>query len=338
MRFTTRAALAVVLTWGMGVSSAMAQAQPAEACAPAGSRVRIEAKSELFSGAITYAVINNRRERLRWVRIGTGGNAFTVLPPDQTPSIAATPANWRGVVARSGGSDRVHFSWEAANDEAELTFRSRTEFAVRARAAYVARPGLLPLYLTSLPFSVGTSSGSCWWGRTTDPTGPPGGGWVADIVSGSVRTISGGGTDYVIVDAPAGDLMIRLHRKPVFVTIPAAVSWGIKGGFSADASIGIGMSWSPSKYVSASAKTSFGTFFFNNRTHLRGAGLEVNIPIAREAFAEGVTRQSKYLVFGVEYFHRDVVRWKGFMKGPQWYASGHGVAFRVGVRRLSWSY
>jgi hypothetical protein len=40
----------------------------------------------------------------------------------------------------------------------------------------------------------------------------------------------------------------------------------------------------------------------------------------------------------VEYFDRDVDKWAGFMKGDEWYASGHGVAIRVGIRSLAWTY
>jgi len=124
--------------------------------------------------------------------------------------------------------------------------------------------------------------------------------------------------------------------RPVFVSIPLALTWGVKGGFSADASIGIGMSWSPSKYVSTSARISGGTFLFNHWTHLQTVGVDLNVPISRMVFAEGLSRQNKFLVVGVEYFHRDVSTLIGFLSGPQWYTSGHGLAVRVGIRQLTW--
>jgi hypothetical protein len=102
-------------------------------------------------------------------------------------------------------------------------------------------------------------------------------------------------------------------------------------------SIGVGIIWAPSPYVSASAKTRFGTFFFNNRTHLRSVGLDISIPIQRRQMAENLIRGTRFLVVGVEYFRRDVVKWAGFMEGPQWYASGNGVAIRAGIRVVGWS-
>jgi hypothetical protein len=41
---------------------------------------------------------------------------------------------------------------------------------------------------------------------------------------------------------------------------------------------------------------------------------------------------------GIEYFYRDVSKLAGFLDGPQWYASGRGVALRVGIRSVSWDW
>ena len=167
---------------------------------------------------------------------------------------------------------------------------------------------------------------------------PREGGIVAHLFSASVRAFSSAGKDHVVVDAPRYDVMVRPGGAPLYLTIPVALSWGVKGGFTSEASIGFGLSWSPSRYVSVYAQQRLGTFFFNHGTRQRSAGLDINIPIAHAVFAEGVRRESQYLVIGFEYFDRDVGKWAGFMEGSQWYASGHGVAVRVGIRRLAWSF
>ena len=59
--------------------------------------------------------------------------------------------------------------------------------------------------------------------------------------------------------------------------------------------------------------------------------------IRRPRFTEVRWYQTKFLVIGVEYFQRDVVKWKGFLDEPQWYASGHGVGMRVSIREIGWS-
>ena len=164
------------------------------------------------------------------------------------------------------------------------------------------------------------------------------GGVTALFWGASVRAFSSAGEDYVVIDVPKFEGMIRFGEKPIFLTIPVTFSWGVKGGFTSEMSLGVGLSWSPSQYVSARVQHGLGTFFFNHGAYQPSVGLDFNIPIRRETFADGVTRQSKYLVIGVDYFYRDVHRWAGFLDGKQWYASGHGVALRVGVRKLSWAF
>jgi hypothetical protein len=156
------------------------------------------------------------------------------------------------------------------------------------------------------------------------------------LLSGSMRAFSSAGKDYVVIDAPRFDGMLRLGDKPIFLTLPVAFSWGVKGGFTSELSVGVGLSWAPSKYVAAYAQQRLGSFFFNHGVYQRSVGLDINIPISDETFVDGVTRQNLYLVIGAEYFYRDVHKWLGFMAREQWYASGHGVALRVGVRRLVW--
>lgn len=164
------------------------------------------------------------------------------------------------------------------------------------------------------------------------------GGVGANNFIAALRPFSSGGKDYVIVDAPRVEGMLRMGRLPLYVSIPVAFSWGVKGGFTSELSIGLGLSWSPIRYVSVSAQQRLGTFFFNHGTSERTVALDVTIPIKRTTFAGGVTRASAYVVVGAEYFYRDVDKWAGFMDGEQWYASGHGVAIRVGIRKVSWSF
>jgi hypothetical protein len=155
----------------------------------------------------------------------------------------------------------------------------------------------------------------------------------------AVRTITSHPRTPILVDVPIGESLMRLSRQhAVFLTVPLAVTFGVDGGFSADMSIGIGLTWKPTPHISASAKRTFGTFFFNNRTHLRTFGIDATIPIARTFIYEGVSREKRHLVVGVEVFQRDVVKWAGFMDGPQWYASGTGFAIRAGIRTMGWSW
>ena len=112
-------------------------------------------------------------------------------------------------------------------------------------------------------------------------------------------------------------------------------SWGIRGGFSHNASIGIGLRWSPVEYISLYAQTHVGTFLFTNRTHLRHVGFDINIP-RYSTSSSGRIARDRYLVIGVEYFDRRAVKWAGYLEGPQWYASGRGVAIRFGIRGVGW--
>jgi hypothetical protein len=161
---------------------------------------------------------------------------------------------------------------------------------------------------------------------------------VANVFVASVRPFSSAGKDYVVIDAPRYEVQVRPFSVPLYLTVPVALSWGVKGGFTSEVSVGFGLSWSPIRYVSTYAQQRLGTFFFNHGTRQRSVGFDINVPIAHKTFAKGVTRESAYIVIGVEYFDRDVDKWAGFMKGDEWYASGHGVAIRVGIRSLAWTY
>lgn len=318
-----------------------ADAQNRAACST-GSGVRIEA---LAGGVeITYRVTNRRRDPITWLQLGT--SAAIVLTHEEMPRISNTPAGWSGMVVRDEDST-VRVVWEAGDASHALAFGSQIDVGLRVRTVYVQRPGqkdaggkLIPYFnYRSLPFTARTASGACWSGRTSDPYASPEGGNHASMRGAAVRTITSHPRTPILVDVPVGESLLRLSRRhAVFLTVPLALTFGVDGGFSADMSIGIGLTWKPTPHISASAKRTFGTFFFNNRTHLRTFGIDATIPIARTFIYEGVTREKRHLVVGVEVFQRDVVKWAGFMHGPQWYASGTGFAIRAGIRTMGWSW
>jgi hypothetical protein len=344
-RGVTRLTLAVAMT---AAAAQVAAAQDLQNCAPAGSRVRVDAQNALLNdGAITYTVINKQRDPIVWVRIGVGGVRSVAVPREERPRIQGAPPDWQSGIVRDDDSDRFHFWWGATSDAAGLADDSRTNFDVRGRSSRFVRPGqkdvngqwIMPIDFRSLPFSVGTASGSCWWGSTRNLSAPPEGGTIGGFAGTTARAFSSGGRDYFTVDAPGLETTLRVSAEhPVFLTFPFALSWGVQGGVYSEASIGIGMRWSPIKYASVSAQTRVGTFFFTNRTHVRSLGLDIRIPVRRAKFAEGLTVIDKYVVIGAEYFQRDGVKWAGYLKGPQWYASGRGIAIRVGIHTGAWSF
>jgi hypothetical protein len=278
-------------------------------------------------------------EPLRWIRVGEGGSSFATIPADRVPRLAVTPEGWRGRVVTDDSSGRVAFLWEPIGGQAGLAPGAQEEFGILTKTNPILREGQLPLDLRSMPFSAGSASGRCWFGRTDSEWLPSKNGLASGFGGATVRPITDGGVTYVVVDAPTFESRLHLGReRPVSLIVPFALSWGTAGGFSSEISFGIGLSWAPSPYVSVFALSRVGTFFFTNGTRTRIAGVDIAIPIRRMTFAEGVSRQSRFIVVGVEYFDRDATRWGGFMKGPQWYVSGQGVAFRVGIRDLAWSW
>ena len=318
-----------------------AEAQNRDDCKPAGSGIRIEATKG--SGA-TFQVVNRRRDAITRIQMGT--SAVIRLTPADMPGIGITPRGWRGEVIRNDDSGDVHVLWEALDAASGLPFGSKTEFGLLVRATYVMRAGqrdargnLVPQFdYRSLPFTAHMASGACWSGRTINPWLTPEGGIAGVTQAGVVRVITSHPNTPVLVDALLAESQLRLSKDPsVFVTIPLALTFGIDGGFSADMSIGIGLLWKPTPHLNVSAKRTFGTFLFNNRTHLRTFGIDVAIPVKRSPLYEGVLRDRRQLVVGVEVFQRDVVKWAGFLEGPQWYASGTGFAIRVGIRNLIFS-
>ena len=240
---------------GVGVLEARSQVSAPTGCAPAKSSIRIEATR--VGGAISYVVTNASAEALQWIRVGEGGGIVVELAPDRTPVIVSAPTGWRGQTVRQAGSDRLALSWEATTEDVRLAQGAHAELGIRTRTNPIVRDGRPALDLGSLPFSAGSASGACWWGRTTSSWEPPEGGYASGTQAVTVRPIESGGKTYVIVDAPSFESRLRLtrNRRPVFLTIPVALSWGTAGGFSSEASIGIGLAWQPSPYFSVSAQS-----------------------------------------------------------------------------------
>jgi hypothetical protein len=309
-----------------------AMAQGPAACRPAGSAVRIEGRVRgLYE--VVFTVVNRRPDPIRQIRMGTS-EGF-VLVEKELPKIAQTPPGWTGTVVRHEATGRVDIVWNATSG-AVLQAGSLAEFAIwvlsfrvmRSRENIPPAEWLLPFDYRSLAFTATAVSGACRIGASSNPAGHREGGAYSSLRGGAVRVLAQPGDDAILLDVPLRENLGRLAHG-LYLTVPFAVTFGVTGGFSADMSIGIGLTWAPSPYLSASAKTSFGTFFFNNRTWTRGVGLDVAIPIERRWFAENLRRGTRYMVIGVEYFRRDVTKWAGFMEGPQWYASGSGLAIRV---------
>ena len=71
--------------------------------------------------------------------------------------------------------------------------------------------------------------------------------------------------------------------------------------------------------AAASAQTS--EPFLCSYTLMANVGIDVNIPVG----------ESTFLVVGAEYFNRRVRELAGFIDGEQWYISGDGIGFRLGI-------
>ena len=319
------------------VAAALTQA-PA-ACKPAGSAVRIEGHLRGLDDVV-YTVQNRGSEPIRWIRMGT--SVGFVLDASEQPAIAEAHSGWTGMVVRDEAG-HTFMVWRAAPG-AELPAGSRAQFVITVRDFRVipSRNGIPPsqwllmLDYRSMPFTAGATSGVCVAGVSANPAAYREGGRYSSMRGGAVRVLEQPGDDVVFIDVPLRENLGRITGG-LYFTVPLAVTFGVSGGFSADMSMGVGLTWSPTPYIGASAKVSVGTFFLNHRTLLPSVGLDAAIPIQSRMFAENLSRRARYFVIGIEYFRRDVTRWAGFMDGPQWYVSGSGVAIRGGIRWLGWS-
>jgi len=142
-------------------------------CAPARDTLRVE--SRVTGGdtlAVRYTVYSHLP--IRWVRIGAGDTLTTVIVPQQIPHITATPIGWRSQLVVPEETRFFHLWWEAVQPAAVLPAgRPATGFAILVPGPKAVSRGLLgmdgkpvrPIDWTTLPFTVGTTDGSCWWGR-----------------------------------------------------------------------------------------------------------------------------------------------------------------------------
>ena len=139
-----------------------------------------------------------------------------------------------------------------------LWHRGRRPYGRAASSGGADGQPVRPIHFISRPFTVGSDEG-CWWGWTSYAGSErPVGGYLAGTTGAAVRSFTGSGRDYVIVDAPTLN-MVQL-RKGVFVTVPVTFSWGIKGGFSHNASIGIGLRWTRSSTSASTRRRTLGRF------------------------------------------------------------------------------
>jgi hypothetical protein len=264
------------------------------------------------------------------------------LDTSERPTIAAAPSGWTGMVVRDEAG-HTFMVWDAAPG-ADLPAGSWAQFVITARSFRVipARSGIPPsewrlmFDYRSVPFTTVSSSGPCRAGASSNPMAYRAGGLYSFMRGGAVRTVEQPGDDAVLIDVPLRENLGWITRD-LYFTVPLAVTLGVSPGFSADMSVGAGLTWAPTPYLGVSGKVSVGTFFFNNGTLVRSVGLDAAVPIKSVTIAENLRRHTRYVVIGVEYFRRDVAKWAGFMDGPQWYVSGSGFAIRGGIRWLGWS-
>ena len=148
----------------------------AQECALSGGAVRVEA---LISGADTvsvrYLVVNDSEETLSWLSIGAADEERTRSVPGQAPVVTAVPPGWRGLVIYPEETAFFHLWWEVTEREHGIPSNgTERQFAIRAPGESAVTRGLVyadgrpvePIDFTRLPFTVGASGGSCWWGRT----------------------------------------------------------------------------------------------------------------------------------------------------------------------------
>ena len=142
------------------------------------------------------------------------------------------------------------------------------------------------------------------------------------VLGTTIRPIASDGKEYWLVEIPMVEGDIPIRGEHLSVTLDGGMTWGTKGGFSVESTVGGGLRWSPSRFFDVYTQGHFGTFLFNNYTLLGTVGVEVNVPAG----------ESASLGLGVEYFGRRNRELAGFITKPQWYASGRGVGVRVSVR------
>ena len=99
------------------------------------------------------------------------------------------------------------------------------------------------------------------------------------------------------------------------------LTFGTSPDFSLVPTVGPGLRWYPGRFISLYSQGRLGTLTFSSYTLMANVGIDVNIPVG----------ESAALVVGAEYFNRRVRELAGFIDGEQWYISGDGVGFRLGL-------
>jgi hypothetical protein len=140
------------------------------------------------------------------------------------------------------------------------------------------------------------------------------------VLGTTVRSITSGDKEYVLADVPMFEGTIGGTGK-LMLTLDVGITWGVKGGTSADPYFGDALRWYPVPYIGLFAQGRFGTLLFNNITVLGSTGVDVEVPISAR----------RRIIVGVEYFNRLVKKVGGFLDGDQWYASGDGLGIRIAL-------
>jgi len=140
------------------------------------------------------------------------------------------------------------------------------------------------------------------------------------VVGTTVRTITFEDKEYVLADVPMFEGAVGGTGK-YMLTLDLGITWGVKGGTSADPYFGDALRWYPVPHIGLFAQGRIGTLLFNNITVLGSTGVDVEIPI-------GARRR---VIIGMEYFNRLVTKVGGFLDGDQWYASGDGLGIRIAL-------
>ena len=126
---------------------------------------------------------------------------------------------------------------------------------------------------------------------------------------------------YWFADIPMAENMFPIVDDRLFVTTNLNFTFGTSPDFSFVPTVGPGLRWYPVRFISLYSQGRLGTLTFSSYTLLANVGIDVNIPVG----------ESAVLVVGAEYFNRRVRELAGFIDGEQWYISGDGIGFRLGI-------
>ena len=126
---------------------------------------------------------------------------------------------------------------------------------------------------------------------------------------------------YWFADIPMAENQFPIVDDRLFVTTNLNLTFGTSPDFSLVPTVGPGLRWYPVRFISLYSQGRLGTLTFSSYTLMANVGIDVNIPVG----------ESAALVVGAEYFNRRVRELAGFIDGEQWYISGDGMGFRLGL-------